>query len=50
VLDNESHYHVAHLDSIDTLVTDSGIWASQRLEFSQMGIEVLVAGEVEDHD
>ena len=37
------------LDSADILVTDSGIWASQRLAFSQMGIEVLVAGEVEDH-
>ncbi|MAS37959.1 MAG: hypothetical protein CL610_28450 [Anaerolineaceae bacterium] len=50
VLDSESNYHVATLDSADILVTDSGIWASQRLAFSQMGIEVLVAGEVEDHD
>ncbi len=50
VLDSESNYHVANLDSIDILVTDSGIWASQRLALSQMGIEILVAGEVEDHN
>lgn len=50
VLDSESNFHVAGLESVDMLVTDSGIWASQRLELSQIGIRVLVADEVEDHD
>jgi DeoR family fructose operon transcriptional repressor len=50
ILDVESNYHIADLDAVDTLITDSGILASQNLDLTQRGIKVLVAGRVEDID
>ncbi len=50
ILDIESNYHVADLDAVDTLITDTGIPASQNLELSQRGIKVLLAGRVDETD
>ena len=50
ILDIEANYHVADLDAVNTLITDTGILASQNLELTQHGIKVLLAGRVEELD
>lgn len=47
VLDVEANFRVAPLDHIDTLITDAGILARQNLQFTQQGIQVLIAGNVD---
>ncbi|MBC7812652.1 MAG: DeoR family transcriptional regulator [Burkholderiales bacterium] len=46
ILDVEADFHMTGLDAVDTLITDMGITASQRLDLSHRGIRVLIAGEV----
>lgn len=46
ILDGESDFYVIGLDGVDTLITDTGITASQRLDLAHRGIKVLIAGEV----
>lgn len=46
ILDTDSNVSVASLDVIDTLITDAGIAAAQKLQLAQRGIRVIIAGGV----
>lgn len=46
VLDTDSKVRVTGLDAVDTVITDTGVLASQRLKLVQRGIRVIVAGQV----
>lgn len=46
VLDVDSKVRVIGLEAVDTVITDTGVLASQRLELTQRGIKVIVAGQV----
>ena len=46
VLDIDSDVQVTALENIDTLVTDVGILPSQKLDYSQLGLKLLIAGQV----
>ncbi len=46
VLGADAHIHTADIEKIDTLITDSGIQSAYRLDFNQLGINVIVAGQV----
>ena len=46
VLDIDSTVQVTDLQSIDTLITDVGILPEQKLEYAQLGINLLIAGQV----
>jgi DeoR/GlpR family transcriptional regulator of sugar metabolism len=46
VIGVDSRVKVCDLDRIDTLITDSGIRADQRLALTNLGIKVIVAGQV----
>lgn len=46
VLDTDANVSVAGLDVIDTLITDAGIAAAQKLNLVQRGIQVITAGGV----
>ena len=48
VLQHESNHRVTSLDSVDTVITDAGIRASQSLELARLGIKMVVAGRVPD--
>ncbi len=50
IVDIESNFHVVDLDAVDTLITDAGIPAHQKLELTQRGIKVLLAGRVDERD
>jgi DeoR/GlpR family transcriptional regulator of sugar metabolism len=45
VLGSEANFRIAPLESIHTLITDSGANAQERLMLNQQGIRVLVAGQ-----
>ncbi|WP_162909733.1 substrate-binding domain-containing protein [Aggregatilinea lenta] len=45
VIDTDAKFHVDGIDRIDTLITDTGIRASQSLEFTQQGIKIIIAGQ-----
>ena len=46
VIDADAKFHVDGIDRIDTLITDTGIRASQSLEFTQQGIKIIIAGQI----
>jgi DeoR/GlpR family transcriptional regulator of sugar metabolism len=46
VLDVDSDHQVTSLTRIDTLVTDMGILSSQKLAYAQLGLKLLIAGQV----
>lgn len=46
VIGIDAKARVTGLDEIDTLITDPGVPSSQRLEWMQRGIKVIVAGQV----
>ena len=46
VMDVDSDFQVTRLDNIDTLVTDVGILSSQKLAYAQLGLKLLIAGQV----
>ena len=48
VLGMDANIKVCDLSQANTLITDSGIRADQRLTLSRLGIEVIVAGEVDN--
>lgn len=47
VLGVDASIKVCDLSEVDTVITDSGIQADQRLMLSRLGIEVIVAGAVD---
>ena len=40
----EANEHIANINSVDTVITDAGTLAAQRLQLNQKGLRVIVAG------
>lgn len=46
VLGVDSDVQVTDIEKIDTLITDMGILPTQKLEYAQLGMKLLIAGQV----
>jgi DeoR/GlpR family transcriptional regulator of sugar metabolism len=46
VLDIDSDFHVTDIENIDTMITDMGILSTQKLEYVDLGMKLIIAGQV----